>query len=127
MANRTRSQTRIIEVLECLNSDISAQDLYVHLREKGQGMGLATVYRSLEALQLEGAIQSRTLPSGESRYSLAQKDRHHLNCLQCGKSVAVHCCPVHDLQESLSQEQHFKIYYHTLEFYGLCDHCQTCR
>jgi len=35
------------------------------MRSRNQSIGLATVYRSLEALKLEGVVQVRTLASGE--------------------------------------------------------------
>jgi len=121
---RTRNQERIIDVLKTLDRSISAQDLYVELRNQGVSIGLATVYRSLEALKLEGVVQSRTISGGESLYSLIQEDRHHLTCLQCGDSIPIDECPVHDLEVQLNQSYHFKIYYHMLEFFGLCDRCQ---
>ena len=85
-AGRTRSQDRILNLLKSLNRAISAQDIYVELRNRNQTIGLATVYRALEALKLEGVVQVRTLASGESLYSSVQQDKHHLTCLQCGKS-----------------------------------------
>lgn len=122
---RTRSQERILTLLKTLNRSISAQDLYIELRNQDQGMGLATVYRALEALKLEGMVQVRTLANGEALYSLVQEDRHHLTCLQCGDSIPIDECPVHDLEEQLHQSYEFKIYYHMLEFFGLCTQCQT--
>ncbi|NEP52438.1 MAG: transcriptional repressor, partial [Moorea sp. SIO3C2] len=80
---RTRSQERILKLLTTLNRAMSAQDLYVELRKRKQSMGLATVYRALDALKLEGMVQVRTLGSGESLYSGVQKDQHHLTCLNC--------------------------------------------
>ncbi|XGV99540.1 MAG: Fur family transcriptional regulator [Leptolyngbya sp. BL-A-14] len=124
-ASRTRSQERIISLLKHLDRAISAQDLFVELRNCDQAMGLATVYRALEALKLEGVVQARTMASGESLYSLVQEDRHHLTCLQCGGSIPIDACPVHELEEQLNQSYQFKIYYHMLEFFGLCTQCQT--
>lgn len=124
-AGRTRSQERILNLLKSLNRAISAQDIYVELRSRNQSIGLATVYRSLEALKLEGVVQVRTLASGESLYSSVQQDKHHLTCLQCGKSIPIHQCPVHELETQLNQSHKFKIFYHTLEFFGLCNHCQV--
>jgi Fur family transcriptional regulator, ferric uptake regulator len=121
---RTRSQERILNLLRTLNRAASAQDIYVELRSRNEGMGLATVYRSLEVLKLEGAIQVRTLATGESLYSSVQEDKHHLTCLQCGASIPINECPVHDLEDQLHQSYRFKIYYHTLEFFGLCTDCQ---
>ena len=74
-AQRTRSQERIMAVLQNLNHSISAQDLYIELRNRQQDMGLATVYRSLEALKIQGEVQVRTLANGESVYSSIKSDR----------------------------------------------------
>jgi len=125
MRTRTRSQERLLTTLKILNRAISAQDLYIELRSREQSMGLATVYRSLEALKLEGMVQVRTLPNGEALYSLVQEDRHHLTCVQCGSSIAIDECPVHNLEEQLHKSYQFKIYYHMLEFFGLCTRCQA--
>lgn len=103
---------------------VSAQDLYLELRSHQFSTGLATVYRALEALKLEGAVKMRTLPSGESVYSLPQQDRHHLTCLRCDRTIPIDECPVHDLETQLHQTHQFRIFYHTLEFFGLCPDCQ---
>lgn len=121
---RTRSQERILTLLKTLKQGTSAQDIYVELRNRNQNMGLATVYRSLEALKLEGMVQVRTLANGEALYSLALQDKHHLTCLQCGASIPINQCPVHDLEVQLQSTHKFKIFYHTLEFFGLCTQCQ---
>ena len=120
---RTRSQERIMTLLQDLKRSVSAQDLYIELRNREQDMGLATVYRSLEALKLEGAVQVRTLANGESVYSPIKSDRHHLTCVNCGVSVPIDQCPVHDLEKQLEKSHTFKVYYHTLEFFGLCQKC----
>lgn len=122
---RTRSQERILKLLKSIKQGISAQDLYVELRNRNQSMGLATVYRSLDALKLEGLVQVRTLTNGESLYSLVKQDKHHLTCLQCGRSIVIKKCPVHQLETELETNENFKIFYHTLEFFGLCDKCQA--
>ena len=122
-AQRTRSQARIMEVLQSLKCSISAQDLYVELRNREQEMGLATVYRSLEALKIRGELQVRTLGNGESEYSLVKSDRHHLTCVNCGMSIPINECPVHDLEKELEKSHKFKVYYHTLEFFGMCQQC----
>ncbi|MEM9087178.1 MAG: Fur family transcriptional regulator [Cyanobacteria bacterium P01_F01_bin.53] len=123
-SRRTRSQTQILNLLKKLEDAISAQELYMQLRQQKVRMGLATVYRALESLKLEGAVQVRTLSSGESLYSLAKEDTHHLTCLRCGNSEVMAECPVHGLESHLTESHHFQIFYHTLEFFGLCEKCQ---
>lgn len=121
---RTRSQERVLKLLKTIKQGISAQDIYVKLRRTNQAMGLATVYRSLEALKLEGLVQVRTLSNGEALYSLVQQDKHYLTCLQCGDSIPIKKCPVHQLETDLQNKHEFKVFYHTLEFFGLCNRCQ---
>ncbi len=121
---RTRSQELILTLLKTLKRSISAQDIYLELRNSDHSMGLATVYRSLDVLKREGVIQVRTLTNGESIYSAIQEDQHHLTCLECGVSIPINECPVHQLEQELQKSHTFKIYYHTLEFFGLCDRCE---
>ncbi|MEM9804424.1 MAG: Fur family transcriptional regulator [Cyanobacteria bacterium P01_D01_bin.56] len=121
---RTRNQEQILETLQNQEQAISAQDLHSVIRQGGSRMGLATVYRALDSLKLEGTVQVRTLPNGESLYSLSHEDRHHLTCLRCGVSLPIEECPVHELEEHLNDSHHFRIFYHTLEFFGLCAKCQ---
>lgn len=122
-SDRTRSQVRILELLKQFDRGISAQDIYVELRSRDRAVGLATVYRALEGLKLEGSVQVRTLPTGESLYSCVQADRHHLTCLHCGQSIPIDECPVEQLEQKLESLHQFKIYYHTLEFFGVCSTC----
>jgi Fur family ferric uptake transcriptional regulator len=53
-----------------------------------------------------------------------QEDQHYLTCVQCGNSIPIEECPVHELEEQLHKSHQFKIYYHMLEFFGLCTKCQ---
>lgn len=124
-SRRTRSQHQVLDLLKQIKEAISAQDLYLKLRQQQISMGLATVYRALDSLKLEGIVQVRTLSSGESLYSLAKEDTHHLTCVRCGDSAIMDECPVHGLESHLTESHHFQIFYHTLEFFGLCEKCQA--
>jgi Fur family transcriptional regulator, ferric uptake regulator len=121
---RTRNQEKILQLLKTTQKSLSAQEIYIELRKRSQSIGLATVYRSLEALKLDGMVQVRTLVSGESLYASSQQDKHHLTCLQCGVSIPLEQCPVHQLEIELQKSHEFKIFYHTLEFFGLCTSCR---
>ena len=122
-SKRPRSHDRILKLLETQARSLSAQEIFVELRQRNQALGLATIYRALDALKLSGLLQVRTQANGEASYSTTHQDRHHLTCVQCGRSVPLDSCPVHHLEAQLQQHHQFKIYYHTLEFFGLCDRC----
>jgi Fur family ferric uptake transcriptional regulator len=118
----TRNQQAVLDALNQQPNALSAQELYGVLREH-QAIGLATVYRALEALKLHRLVQSRASANGESLYSPIEQDQHYLTCLQCGQSFPLEQCPVRDLEVHLHSSVPFKIYYHTLEFFGLCEPC----
>ncbi|PZO46215.1 MAG: transcriptional repressor [Phormidesmis priestleyi] len=119
----TRAQKQIHCLLEQSGETLTAQAIYQRLKDQQQMLGLATVYRSLRSLQIKGLAQARALPNGEWAYGLTSDDSHYLTCLNCGTSVPVEDCPVHSLEEKLGQSSHFQIFYHTLEFFGLCAPC----
>lgn len=122
----TRNHTQILALLEQIQGEISAQQLYLQLRERKSRIGLATVYRVLKSLHLEGVIQERTASTGESFYSLITKTHHHhLNCVNCGESIPMEDCPITQQLTQWCKSQNFKVYYHTLEFFGLCNTCQN--
>jgi Fur family ferric uptake transcriptional regulator len=123
-ARQASSQEQIVTLLKQLDREISAQELYIELRHQNQSLGLATIYRTLKALQKEGVIQARTLNSGESLYSLvATEQQHYLTCVRCSQSIPVEDCPVCHMAATWCKSLSFKVYYHTLEFFGLCSEC----
>jgi len=61
-AERTRSQEQILNLLKTLNRAISAQDIYIEMRNSSQSIGSYSL-PPLEALKLEGVVQVRTLAS----------------------------------------------------------------
>lgn len=118
----TRNQQAVLDLLHQQADALSAQELYSLLRQR-QTIGLATVYRALETLKLHGLIKSRIGANGEALYSLVVSDQHYLTCLQCGQSFPLDHCPVQELEAHLHDSIQFKIYYHTLEFFGICEPC----
>ncbi|MBE9223209.1 transcriptional repressor [Cyanobacterium stanieri LEGE 03274] len=122
----TKNQQLILDLLQKIKGEISAQQIHFKLREKGSSTGLATVYRSLKALHQDGLIQERISSTGESLYSVIKREHHphHLNCVSCGESIPLDDCPVDEQLHQWCASQKFTVYYHTLEFFGLCNECQ---
>lgn len=124
----TKNQQQILHLLEDLDEEISAQELHLKIRQSNLKIGLATVYRTLKNLHLQGIIQERINPNGESLYELIKEThQHHLNCVNCGRSTILRgeYCPINHKLTDWCLTQNFKLYYHTLEFFGLCENCQN--
>ncbi|MBE9028931.1 transcriptional repressor [filamentous cyanobacterium LEGE 11480] len=119
----TRAQQAVLDLLRDVSQAIAAQDLFMMLRQT-RSIGLATVYRSLETLKTRGLVKCVTGQPGEALYSLVGQDVHHLKCLSCDQSVQLENCPLSGVTQELQTTQQFKIYYHTLDFFGVCPDCQ---
>ena len=127
---RTPAQNAVLAALQLHRQPISAQSLHsvmrsqrVHEAQSHHGIGLATIYRSLDVLQKLGLIQHRVTLEGVTLYSLVEHDHHCMTCLHCGQSFPLNAFPVMDFEANLQESSSFKIYYHTLEFFGLCEPC----
>ena len=117
-------QQLLLEQLKLADRELSGQDLHALLRQSPQSMGLATVYRHLRQLQQRGLIRCRHLPSGEALFAPVERDEHHLTCVDCGTTLVLEHCPMHNVQLHGDQAEGFQLLFHTLEFFGLCRNCQ---
>ncbi|AFY38779.1 zinc uptake regulator, Fur family [[Leptolyngbya] sp. PCC 7376] len=123
----TKNQQRILALLTDAAGEVSAQDIHFQIKQQELRIGLATVYRTLKRLKIEGKIQERITPDGESFYSTinaVEHHHHHLNCVNCGESYPMESCPLSHKISEWCNAQKFQVYYHTLEFFGLCENCQ---
>jgi len=122
-ASSDRQQV-LLEQLRLADRELSGQDLHALLRQGPQPMGLATVYRHLRQLQQRGLIRCRHLPSGEALFAPVERDEHHLNCVDCGTTLVLEHCPMHEVELHGDHAEGFQMLFHTLEFFGLCRRCQ---
>ncbi len=101
---------------------LSAQDLHAQLREHGQRVGLATVYRILQALQLDGELDVLRNDAGEVTYRAceSQDHHHHLVCRECGATVEVEGPAVEKWAASVAAQHRYTDVSHTLEIFGVC-------
>jgi Fur family ferric uptake transcriptional regulator len=118
-------QQLLLEELRSVGAELSGQELHARLRGGSGAMGLATVYRHLRQLQQRGLVRCRHLPSGEALFAPTERDEHHLTCVDCGSTVLLSHCPVHDVHLPADElSEGFQLLFHTLEFFGLCRACR---
>ena len=117
----TRQADAIAAVMAGMRAFSSARDVHRALRDRGQQVGLATVYRHLHVLAERGDVDTVHTPSGESRYRLrASSATFHLTCRVCGLAVAVDGTEVWDWAERVAAEASFTLTRCAVELTGLC-------
>ncbi len=124
-AGGTKQAQALAVALAGLPGFASAQEIHAELRRKGEPVGLATVYRHLQALSEQGRVDAIRDASGETLYRQCGTSvhHHHLTCRNCGRSVEVEGWAVEQWAERVATEAGFTDVGHTVELFGLCPEC----
>jgi Fur family ferric uptake transcriptional regulator len=102
----------------------SAQEIHAIVRDRGDDVGLTTVYRTLQALADAGEIDVLRTPEGESVYrQCSTGHHHHLVCRGCGLTVEIEGPTVESWAERTAARHGFAEVEHTLEIFGTCQAC----
>jgi Fur family ferric uptake transcriptional regulator len=124
MARTTRQRAAVAAVFDTLDGFHSAQEVHARLRTAGDGVGLSTVYRAVQALADDGELDSIRTDTGEALYRrCSTQHHHHLVCRHCGRTVEVEGPAVEKWAERVAAENGFSEVSHTVEVFGTCAHC----
>jgi Fur family transcriptional regulator, ferric uptake regulator len=114
-------------LLENEEDHLSAEDVYLLVKEKAPEIGLATVYRTLELLTELKVVDKINFGDGVSRYDLrtegADHFHHHLVCIECGAVDEIQEDLLGDVEKVVEEGWNFKIKDHRLTFHGICHRC----
>ncbi len=120
----TKQRTAVVSALETIDEFRSAQQIHALLSERGEHVGLTTVYRALQALSADGDIDVIITDDGEAQYRLCSHGHHHhLVCRECGTTVEVAGPTVERWADRIAEEHGFTRPQHTIEITGLCPAC----
>ena len=126
MVRPTRQRAAVEAVFAGLEGFHSAQEVHARLRASGDTVGLATVYRAVQSLAEDGALDSIRTDSGEALYRrCSPQHHHHLVCRGCGRTVEVAGPAVEQWADRVAGEHGFADVSHTLEIFGTCAACRA--
>jgi Fur family ferric uptake transcriptional regulator len=122
----TRQRAAITELLGELDDFRSAQELHDELRRRGEGIGLTTVYRTLQAMSAAGVVDTLRTDTGESVYRrCSEHHHHHLVCRTCGATVEIQGRSVETWAADIARRHGFSDVSHTIEIFGVCGACAS--
>jgi len=102
---------------------LSVSELFKLAHNKIAGLGIATIYRNLKALQLEGRVVQVALPGQPPRWEVSlEGHHHHFLCRMCDRLFEVYSCP-EDIKRLLPKG--YVLEKHDILLSGQCDACAT--
>lgn len=117
----TRQRRAVSAALEKFDDFRSAQEIHDLL----DGVGLSTVYRTLQAMADAGQIDMLRSESGEAIYRrCSSTHHHHLVCRDCGATVEVEGPAVEKWTAAIAASHGYSEVSHTLELFGTCPSCR---
>jgi Fe2+ or Zn2+ uptake regulation protein len=101
-------------------------EVYNKTRKGYPGLGLVSVYRTLEKLEKLGLVQRVHLTKGCQGFVKAGDGHQHLMiCTNCGKAVLFEGDQLDSLFNIVAKNTGFQIESHWLQVFGLCKACQS--
>ena len=123
----------ILDVLESADEYMSAEEVYMEVYRQQPGVGIATVYRTLQLLTEMGTAQRLDTGDGKARYKLSPADARRrrvvLICTECSRTVPVMALsdPDHKgieaLEASMRLNRGFTTHSSVTQLFGKCADC----
>lgn len=124
----TRTRQALTAVFLQSRTPLSVPELLVKLKKSGVVVNKTTVYRELERLEALNLVRSVKLAPRRASYELATREHHHhLVCVSCEtvEDIDIAESELTREEKKVKAEKQFTVLRHSLEFFGLCQKCQT--
>ena len=117
----TLPRVKILQILEESSEQarhVSAEDVYQLLRDAGEDVGLATVYRVLTQFESAGLVTRLNFETGHSVFELADGEHHdHMVCSDTGEVVEFTDSVIEERQHLIAKEHGYELVDHSLVLY----------
>jgi len=121
----TGQRLAVVRVLREADEHLTASQVFERGRRIHPGLGLTTVYRTLDLLSGLGFVRRVHLDEGCQAYApVREREGHHLVCQGCHRVVDFPCTGLTGLIEETRRRTGFAVESHFLELVGLCPACQ---
>ena len=122
----TRQRDLVAQVVFRSEDHLSVDGIRRELKLRGESVGMATVYRTLDLLVESGLVRAHEFGEGFKRYEpmTAQTDHEHLICERCGRVVEFANERLERMLPVLADEHGFQHRRHRVEIYGVCRECR---
>lgn len=118
------TKTRV-EILNLLHDEFPLNADQIFEKLKNDKIKISSIYRNLATFTDANIVLKSVGQDGVAYYQLNNENhRHQIICTNCGKTIDLDHCPVHEIEKNIEKQTGFKITGHTFEFSGLCEDCQ---
>lgn len=143
--HNTRARRAVLQALVDARGQATPNELLTLGRELHGGLGLVTVYRTLDILSELGLVRKLHLQHGCHTYAVSpaamqaaghppaealrpaappEQHAHHIICQQCQRAVEFAGCDIAAVVAQVEAQTGYRVHDHWLEMFGICPECQ---
>lgn len=121
----TEQRDHVLDVFWATEKHVTVQELYNLVRKKHEGIGYATVARTVKLMCESDICRQVDFEDGSLRYEHKYGHEHHdhLICLKCGKFEEICSLKLEKIQNELVKKYGYIQERHKLDIFGLCPEC----
>jgi len=121
-------RSAVVETLADLGCSVTAKEIADRLRERGDDVGVASIYRTLDLLDRLRLARRVDLAEGVARYEPVDPSgdhHHHLICERCGEVAAFEDNELEHVIERVADRLDYIVDVHDVTLRGECPTCRA--
>lgn len=120
----TAPRLEVLSILKNNHNPLTISE--IHQMTKNNKIDLATIYRTINLFHELGIVNEIDFKDEFKRYELVydRHHHHHIVCKKCKRVENVETCILDELEKFLNKKGYSDIS-HSLEFFGVCDKCNS--
>lgn len=121
----TEARRAVVEIVQNSTRALTPVEVFDMARKKDRGLGLVSVYRTLEKLEELHLVQRVHQPQGCQAFIAESSGHEHLLlCQNCGQVTFFEGDDLDSLINTISKKTGYLVREHWLQLFGLCQACQ---
>ncbi len=123
----TQARLTVLRVLEDSGGHITSAEVLDRVSALDAHIGRASVFRTLDLFTSLLIIRPTYIDSSmtPTYVLMPEGHHHHVICIKCNRVIEFDDCCLSDMAAELETRLHVKLTGHLVEFYGLCEQCQS--
>lgn len=121
---QSKHRDLIAAYMNRITTHVSAEQVYRDLKQSGNQISLATVYRNLDILAETHKIKKLAHPVSGYVYDKTCEPHYHLHCVTCDQLYDLPYPYMDSLNTNMEAETGLSIQSHSIIFEGICETCK---
>ncbi len=126
MIKYSKQREEILETLKNSYTHLSAEEIYLKVKQNGSTASKGTVYRNLKLLSDNGSIVKISIPNFSDQYDYIHENHHHAICKECGKVFDFTCkVNMDSIKKAILEQTDLDNISDLISVQGVCKSCQN--